>query len=377
MTFNLTSNEVRGPLRWWYNIGAPPDVPTDAPLKAREQVRIGKLISLAIFIELIEMGIAGFSTTEDPNRMLPFAYLGIVATLLLALFLNKRNKTVLAGILVVGMIELGMILTILGVPHQQLDSFNLPLFELFIEPLLIAASIFPIWLVFPLALYHIAFTCLSITYMAKTPNLVEHIQLMPYTAYGIPITLQVITTLVSFVWVSSARGEIRRAEMAEEVTRLTQQLAEHLALAAGRQEELEYNIEVIRATLAAVAGGDYQQQVSLTRQDMLWPIALSLNTLLSRARSFREQAYRFDVLNKLLYELAHELHLYRTGQSNRQLAQSNTGTALDLLLIELRAWLETPSAYSAPFEVSPSQARNARPFTHPWPPRPHSPERQL
>lgn len=346
MAFNLTSNEIRGPLRWWYKIGAPPEVPADAPLKAREQVRIGKLISLAIFIELIEMGIAGFSTTEDPNHLLGFAYLGIVAALLLALVLNKWRKTLLAGILVVGMIEAGMVLTILGVPHQQLDSFNLPLFELFIEPLLIAASIFPIWLIFPLALYHIAFTCVAITVMHKTPALIGNIQHMPYTAYGIPITLQVITTLISFVWVSSAHGEMRRAETAEEVTRLTEQIARHLSATAEQQGELDRNIEAIRATLAQVASGDYQQQVPLTQQDMLWPIALSLNTLLNRTRTFREQGQRFELLNKQLYELARELYLHRTGQKNVQLAPTNTGTALDLLTTELRAWVAIAASRS-------------------------------
>lgn len=339
MAFNLTSNEVRGPLRWWYKIGAPPDVPADAPLKAREQTRIGKLISLAIFIELIEMGIAGFSTGEDPNHTLRFAYLGIVAALLIALFLNKHRKTILAGILVVGMIEAGMVLTIFGVPHQQLDSFNLPLFELFIEPLLIAASIFPIWMIFPLALYHVAFTCLAITFMQKTPALIESIQHMPYTAYGIPITLQVITTLISFVWVSSAHGEMRRAETAEEVTRLTEQIARHLSTTAEQQVELDRNIEAIRATLVQVASGNYHQQVPLTQQDMLWPIALSLNTLLNRTRAFREQGMRFELLNKQLYELARELYLQRTGQRMIQLAPANTGTALDLLTTELRALL--------------------------------------
>ena len=356
MAFNLTSNGVRGPLRWWYNIGAPPDVPAGAPLKMREQARIGKLISLALFIELIEMGIAGFSTTEDPNKTLAFAYLGIVAALLFALVLNRFRKTGIAGVLVVGMIEVGMIITIFGIPHQQLDSFNLPLFELFIQPLLIAASIFPIWLVFPLAFYHVAFTCLAITFMTKTPNLIDHIRLMPYTAYGIPITLQVITTLVSFVWVSSTRGEMRRAEMAEEVTRLTQELADHLAGTTARQEELERNIEVLRHALANVAGGDYQQQIGLTRQDILWPIALSLNTLLGRTRSFREQAARFDMLNKYLYELARELHLHRTGQRHLKLAPANTGTSLDLLVTELRAW-SGMSTTSPLFQASPSSQR--------------------
>ncbi len=234
MSFHLTNNEVKGPLRWWYNMSAPPDVPKDAPLKEREHVRIGKITSLALFIELIEMGIAGYSTTEDPNKLMPFAYLGIVAALLLALLCNRQGKIRIAGVLVVVMLECAMLLTILGVPNHQLSSFNLPLFGLFIQPLLIAASLFPVWLIFPLALYHIACICVALTYLPKTPELMQHIHFMPYTAYGIPITLQIITALISFIWVRSAYEEMRRAEKAEEVNRLTQELAEQIIATPGR-----------------------------------------------------------------------------------------------------------------------------------------------
>ena len=358
MPFSLTSNDVRGPLHWWYAIGAPPNVPQDAPLKDRERARIGKVTSLALFIELIEMAIAGFSTTEDPNKILAFGYVGIVLALLFALLLNRSRRTTFAGVLVVVMLEIAMMLTIFGIPHQQLTSFSLPLFELFIQPLLIAASLFPIWLVFPIAIYHIAFIVLSITFMSKTPDLVAHIRLMPYTAYGIPITVQVFAALISFIWVRSAYEEMRRAETAEEVTRLTQQLAEQILAASGRREELERNIEVIRGTLVSISNGDYQQRVQLTQQDVLWPIALSLNTLLNRVRSFREQGRRFEQLNALLTELTVELRQCRTGMKPLQIPVTNTGTAFDALTIELRAWLP----------VSPLSESNLPPIPPPPPP---------
>ena len=377
MPFSLTSNDVRGPLRWWYAIGAPPNVPQDAPLKDRERARIGKVTSLALFIELIEMAIAGFSTKEDPNKILAFGYMGIVLALLFALLLNRSRRTTLAGVLVVVALEIAMMLTIFGVPHQQLTAFNLPLFELFIQPLLIAASLFPIWLVFPIAIYHIAFIVLSITFMSKTPDLVAHIRFMPYTAYGIPITVQVFAALISFIWVRSAYEEMRRAETAEEVTRLTQQLAEQILVASGRREELERNIEVIRNTLVSVSNGDYQQRVPLTQQDVLWPIALSLNTLLNRVRGFREQGYRFEQINALITELTSELRQIRiggTGMKPLQIPVTNTGTAFDALTIELRAWLPvSPLSESnlPPIPPPPPQTRRSATQTFPQSPSPN------
>ncbi len=346
MFFSLTGNEAPGVLRWWYNIAAPPDVASDAPLKERERTRIGKLTSLALLIELIEMGIAAYSTTEDPNRLLPIAYLGIVLSLLIAMIFNRSGKTRIASILVVVMIEVGMLLTIIGVPHEQLSSFNLPIFALFIQPLLIAASLFPVELVFPLAAYHIACIFLAITFMPKTAELIGHIQHMPYTAYGIPITLQVITALISFIWVRSAYEEMHRAETAEEVTRLTQALADQMLVAADRQEELERNIEIIHATLIEVSNGSYQQQIPLTQQDILWPLARSLNTLINHTRSYREQSKRFEQIDKLLSSLASELRQHRTGQKHGQITVTNSGTGLDLLTVELRNLLQaiTPPA---------------------------------
>lgn len=341
MSFSLTGNQIRGPLRWWYNIAAPRDVADDAALKEREHARIGKLTSLALLIELIEMGIAGYSTTEDPNKLLPTAYLGIIISLLIAMIFNRSGKIRIAGVLVVFMIEVGMLFTIWGVPHEQLSSFNLPVFALFIQPLLIAASLFPIGLVFPLAAYHIACICLALTFMPKTAELVEHIQHMPYTAYGIPITLQVVTALISFIWVRSAYEEMHRAETAKEVTRLTQALADQMLASADRQEELERNIEIIRSTLVEVSSGNYQQQVPLTQRDILWPIAFSLNTLINRTRGYRDQGQRFEQIDKLLSSLASELRQYRINQGRGPITVTNSGTGLDLLTVELRNLLQT------------------------------------
>ena len=340
MSFSLTGNQIRGPLRWWYNIAAPHDVTDDAPLKERERVRIGKLTSLALLIEIVIMGIACYSTTEDPNKLLPIAYSGIVFSLLIAMLFNRSGKIRIAGVIVVVMIEIAMLLTIIGVPHSQFSSFNLPIFALFIQPLLIAASIFPIELVFPLAAFHILCICLALTFMPKTPELIEHMRYEPYTAYGMPITLQVFAALVSFIWVRSAHEEMHRAETAQEVTRLTQELADQMLVAAGRQEELERNIEIIRSTLAEVSKGNYQQQVPLTQRDMLWPIAFSLNTLINRTRGYREQGQRFEQIDKLLSSLARELRQYRTSRGQSQISVTNSGTGLDLLTVELRNLLQ-------------------------------------
>ena len=350
MSFSLTGNQVRGPLRWWYNIAAPRDVADDAPLRARERVRIGKLTSLALLIEIIEMGIAGYSTTEDPNKLLPIVYSGIVLSLLIAMIFNRSGKIRIAGVLVVIMIEIGMLLTIVGVPHGQFSSFNLPVFALFIQPLLIAASIFPIELVFPLAAFHIICICLALTFMPKTPELIEHMRYEPYTAYGMPITLQVFAALISFIWVRSAREEMHRAETAQEVTRLTQELADQMLSATDRQEELKHNIEIIRRTLVEVSKGNYQQQIPLTQRDILGPIALSLNTLINHTRSYREQGQRFEQVDKLLSSLASELHQYRTSQRRGQISVTNSGTGLDLLTVELRNLLQTlpPATSSQP-----------------------------
>lgn len=347
MSFSVTSSQTKGPLGWWYRIGAPPNVSNDAPLKERERVRIGKITSLALFIELIEMGIAGGSIAEDPNKVLPFGYLGIVIALFIALLFNRRGNTTVAGIISVVMIEFAMVLTILGIPNQTLDAFNLPLLELFIQPLLIAASLFPVWMVFPLAIYHIVCICLTLTFLPKTSELITHIQHTPYTAYGIPITLQVVTALISFIWVRSAYNELHRAETAQEVNRLTREIADHLMVSAERQKELERNIEVIRIALASVSGGNYLQRIPLTEQDMLWQVALSLNNLLSRTHNFQEQALRFAQVNEFLARLANELRLYRTGQKNIQIPQLSTGTALDLLAVELNAWIVPSSSFVA------------------------------
>ncbi|MBA2679734.1 MAG: hypothetical protein H0U76_15215 [Ktedonobacteraceae bacterium] len=372
MSFNLTGKQVRGPLRWWYTLAAPRDVAEDAPLRERERVRIGKLTSLALLIEIIAMGIAGYSTTEDPNQLLPIVYLGIVLSLLIAMMFNRSGKIKVAGILVVVMIEIGLLLTIVGIPHGQFSSFNLPIFALFIQPLLIAASIFPIEIIFPMAAFHIVCICLALTFIPKAPELIEHMRIEPYTAYGMPIMLQVFAALISFIWVRSAREEMHRAETAQEVTRLTQELADQMLAAADRQEELKRNIEIISRTLAEVSKGNYQQQVPLTQKDLLGPVAHSFNMLINYTRGYREQGQRFEQIDKLLSSLASELRQYRTSQGQNQISVTNTGTGLDLLTVELRNLLQAlpvhPNAQSPDTENLPPKRPIYSPYSTPTEP---------
>ena len=48
---------------WWYRIAAPPEVPDEAPLRLRMQVRSGKLMSVVFLAEIITVLAITIQTT--------------------------------------------------------------------------------------------------------------------------------------------------------------------------------------------------------------------------------------------------------------------------------------------------------------------------
>ncbi len=299
MAFSLTSNDVLQPLRWWYSIGAPTNVPDDAPLVDRERVRLGKLTSLVLFIDLIETGIALTSSLQNPDPVVKFFQMGAILVLIVALWLNRQGRTRVAGILVIFILEQAIAGLFLSMPGGRLTSFYLPLFSLMLEPLLITVSLFPIWIVFPLMFYHISLIICILTFVPKTPELVGYIQTMPFIIYGIPITTQIFASFIAFIWVQSAREEMRRAETEKEVNRLTQKLAEQMSVSAMQSQILEHNLS--------------------------------------------EQQQQFALLNAQMYRLASEIYNIRTGKGPAAFQQLTTGTNLDLLTRELQLLLSNRS----------------------------------
>lgn len=248
------SNHLLG---WWYRIAAPPEVPADAPLHEREAVRIGKLTSATLLSEFIYITIViGVGLTNNPH-LLPVLIANYVM-LLIATVCNRLRRTWLAAIMAFSTIEIGMFFNIISLAMVgQLGSSNLPLFDILVQPELIAVSLFPAWVVLPVA----AFNCLSIVaclvFLPKTAELTHVLATASYNIYERPIAIQIITALVTYLWVSSAIEGMKRADNAEEINKLTQKLVAQQHSKVLEKNKLEESIKQIIEVHRQVANGNF------------------------------------------------------------------------------------------------------------------------
>jgi hypothetical protein len=322
-------------LGWWYRIAAPPNVSPDAPLRDRERVRVGKLTSATFLIEFIFITMV-VGTGLSSNHTLLYILIGNYIMLTLGTILNRRGYTFLAGMAAFLTIEGGMILNIINASHAGgLSPFSLPLFDTMVQAELIAVTLFPAWTVLLVAALNSGLVWWSLTFLPKTPELVHILTVAGYNTYQRPIAIEIITALVTFLWVSSALQEMKRANSIEEVNKLTQALAIQQQAEVQEKQLLEANIKKIIEVHVQVANGNLRARVPLDKGNILWPIAGSLNNLLARLQRWRLEADQLHRTEHAIEQMLQEVQMAKKrGEPIRAI---KTGTALDPLMAELAA----------------------------------------
>jgi hypothetical protein len=319
--------------RWWYRIAAPPDVPADAPLQKRESIRIGKLTSLAFLIEYIYITIVvGVGLTS--NHALLNLLIANYTSITLGVILNRLGRTRLAAIISFLTLEVGMILNIMNVSAATgLSSFNLSLLDILVQPELLAVSLFPAWVVLPVAAFNCIFIAGCLAFLPKTPELAHTLSFAAYNAYERPIALQIITALVTFIWVNSAIQEMRRADSVEEVNKFAQDLSRQQQVEVQKKQQLEESIKQIVDVHMQVANGNFSARVPLDQNNVLWSIGGSLNNLLARLQRWRQDALRLQQTEMAIQQMLQDIQTAK--RQGGPLKAYRTGTALDPLIAEL------------------------------------------
>jgi hypothetical protein len=200
---------------WWYAIAAP-SAPSGSIL-----IRKGKFTSLVLLLEFL-INVPNYFVSSNLLLIIPMTISMFI--LCIGVVLNRAGKTVIAGILVVTVIEVGMCAWIVsfGFTGGGLSLIDLPLFAILIQPILIAVSLFPPKVSLSLGAFNSVFIASAIFFLPKTPELLHYLPMptFAFTIYFVPIINQIFATLISILWASSALGEMKRAAHAEEVSKL-------------------------------------------------------------------------------------------------------------------------------------------------------------
>ena len=324
----------RGWLSWWYRLAAPAQPGEQATLEEHERVRRCRLASILILVEcLVELAVLQIVFTAPNARLIALPMCLCLAALLVAFVFNRFGKLLVAGILLVGSIELFLMFDIITTPGG-IDVFTLPLFDVLIQADLIAVSLLVPWSGLLCAGINCLFVVLALTVGPHTPLLTHVLRTVPNDTFARPLSLQVVTATIGFVLARSFRLALRRADRAEEMNKLQRALSEQTSRALQQKTRLEISVEHILAVHTQVANGNSAARVELQALPDLWQIAGQLNTLLARYQRAQEAEREVQRLHDALHQFAVAVRQAKREQHHFHFP-AKTGTALDEVLIEL------------------------------------------
>ena len=327
---SLQTNTIDRLFGWWYAIAAPPFVAEDASLQQREKARRARFMSLILLVEII------YTTISLNGGFIADIVISItILSFVVGIFLNRMGKTSAAGILVLVVTELSITIgegltTIFGGGlHMGMLLASLA----YIQPNLIAIALFPTGSALAFGLCNCFFIYLGMTFLPKAADVTAYMAESAFQAYSSVISIQILAIVLSFLWANSAMMQMKRADQAEEVNKLGQELAEQQQAALEEKQRLEESIQKIVNVHVQVANGDFNARVPLDSGNILWSVAGSLNNLLARLQRVRQDTQQQQRTEHALQQATAELQQAKRQQGPLRI--SKTGTAVDLLLAEM------------------------------------------
>ena len=321
-------------LRGWYTLTLP-KIEQTTPA-GREKMRYARLLSgfLLFILALAVLALPLRLVAQDVNGNIIGLF--VDGLYLLALLCNKKGWIVPAGILFV----LGIFLTEITPLLAQTTGFdtqNLPLFDYLVIAILIAGAVLPPASMFLVAAINSTVIILVILFAPRMASFTQVLQAS--TVYAVlipPIFLQIVVAGVMYVIIRYLRSTLKRADRAEQLAELQKQVATFEKARADEKRALEHSIQTIAHTHALVANGDLEARVPLQEQNVLWPVAVPLNNLLSRAQGWKKQAELFAHTQNIAPHIAHYMQVQRSTHQPISFQQL-TGTPLDPVLQEINA----------------------------------------
>lgn len=321
-------------IRWWYFLAAPPAPPhaEELPLKEREFLRRGKLTSIALLIELVELTIQLIPSIHDGTNAFIFI-LASIAFLVVAVILNRARKLLFAGLLTMFVLEAGMISVLALPPSVPLTLSQIPFIFLLSQSLLISVLLFPAWAILIVAAINILVTLLVLVVVPKTVEFQTYLQAHAGPMFGLPITTLVLIALISYIVITSLQESLVRADKAEEVTKLQQVMAEQTRRELQAKRQLESDISEIVSGLTRFSNGDNQARIRLEQGNPLWSIAATINNMMSRFVRLREQERPREQTALAVRAYLREIQMARIA--GKPLPELHSGTEVDTLVNEL------------------------------------------
>ncbi|EFH84230.1 hypothetical protein [Ktedonobacter racemifer] len=151
---------------------------------------------------------------------------------------------------------------------------------------------------------------------------------------------------VTYVIMRNLINTIHRADRAEEIVSLQQELALHVRTQVQQKQQLEEGFQKIAETHARISNGDLSVRVNLSEGHALWNVAGSLNNLLNRMQRMKSDADMLIVTRQAAYQVSSVLHQAVATGTMTNMHLPTTGTPLDPVIIELNNVARNATSHS-------------------------------
>lgn len=279
--------QQRGFFPWWYRLTSPPDAGPGASLQQRDRLRRSRLASALMLFLLTVLLLAGTIGAIGSNRTILAVCTTMFVTILLSIPLNRQGWVEVVGLIMCLGLTGGMYTSILLAPGGMSPNDKDILYLLFFSDLFVAA-ILPVNWVFVVALLNVLFSLFALAFWHHTPALNALLATSASIILFRLIQIHLIVSGVTWILVNNLKAAVQRADRAEEIAKLQQDVAELASQQASEKAALEQSLSLLIEVHMRVANGDLSARVPLTQENRLWQIAGPLNTLLGRYQRARQ-----------------------------------------------------------------------------------------
>ena len=189
---------------------------------------------------------------------------------------------------------------------RGIRNSNIPDFDLFIIPILIAGIVLPRRLLPFLAVLHIVLILAIFTLLPHDPLLTEEIRVnqkgFAYSELSDAFLLQVVGALIAWLNAWSVDRALVRASKAEGLAQAQRTLHQQARLQVEQKRRLEYGIDVLKDAHARFANGDYRARAHL-QDNELASLAFSFNLLAERLNRVAQTAQAYTNLEQAFQQL--------------------------------------------------------------------------
>jgi hypothetical protein len=351
MQMRETSTQTNNLTEWWFRFTAPP-LPEKATFAQRETTRRGRLASITVLFFSLFMLFPFFQgfIQGNPKQSIP-VLISIVINIIALIALNRRGMLGAAGWLVILTIDTGFFMAVFTQPGG-LSYQNLRSMDVIAEAVLVVVAFFPPRSVFIIAAINTLGIVLWTFFGPHNQDITQALQTNAYSLFYPPVSLEIFLAILVFLWANSALKAINDLDVTEKMVELEKRENERQGQELILKNQLEEGIQLMLRTHVRAANGDFSARAPLTKENILWQLAYSLNNLLARLERFTAESRRHAITQEAIHSAAEQVRIVKAA--NQPLVLKRTGTALDELLIELNSLQKGSSEANTPLNASPN-----------------------